>query len=482
MKNGLILTALVVLIAAACGDSSSNKAPAPAPVVIPEVVVFGPITGFGSVIVNGVEFNTDSATVTMDDQPGTPAELRIGMMVSIRGTMDPATGAANAGEIDFFDNAEGPVSGIDHAAGYFFMLGQKVFVDELTMFENATFENLAAGHVVQVSGLVRNREQIQATHVYRIANEYAAGMTMEVKGEIEDLDIGNHQFRIGAQSCNYSESSLELGGADIANGMYVEASSVVPIDGEQMMLNRVQVREQQRHRYELCETDCTFEIVGYVTFFVSETEFEVNGQPVTTTQDTVYVNGTMASLGLDVRVAINGTLNDDGILVAEQIVFRLPSVVEIKADVESLDTMGALTVLGIPVQTNEFTVFHDHTTSGTRDFGFDDLVVADRVNIRAYTDGSSVVASRLEREDPGSEVTLKALVDSIDQPSIVLLGVTVTSDLNTVFQNAAHIEIDADEFFDLVDLDSIVRTEGTYYGTSITASKMFLRECVNNCL
>lgn len=482
MRNGLFFSTFVALIATACGDSDSNTVTNPLPIATNDVVVFGPITGFGSVVVNGVEFNTDSATVTMDDQPGTPAELRIGMMVSIRGTMDSATGAANAGEIDFFDNAEGPVSGIDHAAGYFFMLGQKVFVDELTMFENATFENLAAGHVVQVSGLVRSHEQIQATHVYRIANEYAAGMTMEVKGEIEDLDIGNHQFRIGAQSCNYSEASLELGGASIANGMYVEASSVVPINGEQMMLNRVQAREQHRNQYLLCETDCTFEIVGYVTLFVSETDFEVNGQSVTTTQDTVYVNGTAASLALDVRVAINGTLNDEGILVAEQIVFRLPSLVEIKADVETLDTAGALTVLGVPVQTNEFTVFYDHTTSGPRDFGFDDLVVGDRVNIRAYTDGSSVVASRLEREDPDTEVTLKALVDSIDRPSIVLLGVTVTSVLDTVFQNAAHIEIDADEFFDLVELDSIVRTEGTYDGTSITASKMFLRECVNNCL
>ena len=49
-------------------------------------------------------------------------------------------------------------------------------------------------------------------------------------------------------------------------------------------------------------------------------------------------------------------------------------------------------------------------------------------------------------------------------------------------QNAAHVEIDADEFFALVEEGSLVRTEGTYEGTYIMAGKMFLRECLNNCL
>jgi hypothetical protein len=40
----------------------------------------------------------------------------------------------------------------------------------------------------------------------------------------------------------------------------------------------------------------------------------------------------------------------------------------------------------------------------------------------------------------------------------------------------------SDRFFELVEIDSLVRTEGVNVGTSITASKMFLRECLNNCL
>lgn len=484
MKSGFIVTGLVLLLAAACSDSDSNRTPIPLPVATTEnVVVIGPITGFSSVIANGIEFGTASAFMTLDDEPGIQSDLRIGMIVSIAGTIDTATGATQATEITFFDDAEGPVSSIDRAAGSFVVLGRTVFVDELTVFEEATFEDLEVGHVAEVSGLWRSQELIQATFVHRVANAYAAGMTMEVKGEIADLDIGNQRFRIGTQSCDYSAAALELDGADLADGLYVEVSSTTPIEGGQMLLNRVRARDRDRDRDRLCADDCYFELIGYVTSFDSATQFAVDGQPVTTTASTVYVNGTVETLALDVKVSIDGFLDEAGVLVAERIVFHLPSLVEVKADIEALDTTSeVVTLLGIDVRTNEFTLFRDRTTSGPPQFGFDELAIGDRLEIRAVLDAGSVIAARLERDFADDEVTLKALVESVERPSITLLGVTVTSDQNTIFQNAAHVEIDADTFFALVESGSLVRTEGAYDGTSILASKMFLRECVNSCL
>ena len=112
MKNGLILSGLILLLAAACSDSGSDTAPTPLPVVTTDdVVVVGPISGFGSVIANGVEFDTAAAIVTIDDEPGAISTLRIGMVVSIRGTIDITTGAARASEITFVDDAEGSNDG-----------------------------------------------------------------------------------------------------------------------------------------------------------------------------------------------------------------------------------------------------------------------------------------------------------------------------------------------------------------------------------
>ena len=484
MKNGLTLTMLVLLLAAACSDSSSNRAPVPAPVVdTDDVVVVGPITGFGSVIANGLEFDTAAATVTMDDQPGTVSDLRIGMVVSIGGMIDSDTGLAQAGEISFIDDVEGPITSIDRAAGSFVVLGRTVFVDELTVFENAAFDDLEVDHVVEVSGLWRHQQQLQAAFVRHVANQYMAGMTMQVKGEIADLDIGQQRFRIGTQSCDYSAAMLELGGADLANGMYVRVTSTAMIQNGHMLANMVQARDRDRDRYRLCAGECLYELIGYVTAFVSATNFDVDGQAVTTTSETVYVNGTVDTLALDVKVSIDGTINDAGVLVAERIVFHLPSLVQIKGNVYALDAENEIvTVLGIAVQTNEFTLFRDQTTSGPPTFGFGDLAIDDRLEIRAVLDSDLVIATRLERDDPNDVVTLKALVESIDRPSITMLGVMVTSDANTVFQNAAHVEIDADQFFALVEPGSLVRTEGAYDGTSILASRMFLRVCTSTCL
>jgi hypothetical protein len=477
---------LVLLLAAACGGSSSNPVFVTAPVVITEdVVVVGPITGFGSVIVNGVEFDTAATTVTMDDQPGTVSSLRIGMIVSIDGTVDSDTGLSRASEISFIDDAEGPITNMNRAAGSFVVLGRTVLVDELTVFEAATFEDLEDGHVVEVSGLWRHQQQIQATFVRLVANQFMAGMTMQVKGEISDLDIGQQRFRIGTQWCDYSAAMLELNGAQLANGMYVQVTSTAMIQNDHMLANMVQARDRARDRYRLCAGECQYELIGYVTAFESATDFHVDGQAVTTSLDTVYVNGTADTLALDVKVSIDGTLNDAGVLMADRIVFHLPSLVEIKGNVEHLDEANEIvTVLGIAVQTSEYTLFRDHTTSGPPTFGFGDLIAGDRVEIRAVLDGDSVIATRLERDDPDEVVTLKAPVElvDVDMKRITMLGVTVTSDNNTEFQNAAHDEIDADEFFALVEPGSLVRTEGAYNGTSIQASRMFLRICTSSCL
>ena len=166
----------------------------------------------------------------------------------------------------------------------------------------------------------------------------------------------------------------------------------------------------------------------------------------------------------------------------DRIVFRLPSLVEIEADVEAVDiATGRLTLLGIDILTDEFTMFRDQSSTALVEFGLDDLVVGDRTEIRACLDGDSVVATRIERDDPDDGVTLMAPVDSTDRPSLTLLGVVSTSDQDTVFQNAAREVIDADAFFAIVETDSLVRNEGAWSGGAILADKMLLRECPDGC-
>jgi hypothetical protein len=483
MRKFIICAALGAMSLAGCGDSGSDASPAPPPPETANINTVGPITGFGSIHLNGHEFGTASATVTMDDESATLADLRVGMMVSVRGTLTVANQAMEANQIRFVDDAEGPVSALNRETNSFIVLGRTILFDELTVFDDVTPETLANGNVVQVSGQWRSENRIQATHIERKAHAYQAGMRMEVKGEITSLNLAARQFNLGSQVCDYSNAVMELGGEQLANGMYVEVGSTQMMQGGDMLLDRVQARDRDQDRDHLCDSDCDFEVEGYITEFASAVDFEVDGQPVMTTDSTVYVNGTVDTLALDVKVAINGTLDTDDVLIADRIVFRLPSVVEIEADIESIETTNtAVTLLGIPVATNEFTMFRDDSAAATPEFGFDDLAVGDRIESRAYIDDDNLIASRIERDDPDEDVTLKAPVDVVERPAVTLLGVMVFSDENTVFQNAAKEVIDADTFFSIVAAGSLVKAEGTYDGTSILASELYLRECEASCL
>ena len=483
MNKRLFYVLAGALLLGACSSSNSNNSPDPDNQVTADIVTVGTITGFGSVYSNGVHFGTDSATIMMDGEQATLSDLKVGMVVAIHGTVNQSTGAAEARQIRFMDEAEGPITALNRVTNSFQVLGRTVLFDELTVVDGATLDTLANGNMVQVSGQWRSQERIQATHIEYKANAYAVGMKMEVKGQISGLDPGTQHFFIGTQLCNYAGATLDPGGTALADGMYVEVSSISSMANGDMLLDRIQLHDRDRDRDRTCSTDCNFELEGFVTSFTSATEFEVDGQPVTTTASTTYVNGTMDTLAIDVKLAVNGTLDTNGILVADQIVFRLPSLIEFEADVEAINAAeSSFTLLGINVTTDEFTLFRDHSAIGAPVFGFEDLAVGARVEVRAYLDGVDVIATRVERDDADDSVTLKALVEAIDRPSITMLGVTVTSDQDTVFQNLATEVIDADAFFSLVVIDDLVRAEGTYDGTSILAGQLFLRNCESSCL
>src|SRR6202035_5957216 len=90
----------------------------------PPAVAAVPITGFGSVFVNGVEYITANAQILIDHQPGTEAQLHAGQVVVIKGSVnaDGATGTAT--EVTFDGDVRGPVSQIDLTTNTLVVLGQ----------------------------------------------------------------------------------------------------------------------------------------------------------------------------------------------------------------------------------------------------------------------------------------------------------------------------------------------------------------------
>ena len=85
----------------------------------------GTINGFGSIFVNGVEFETDEADILVDGQRVGEDALGLGMVVLVDGTVneDGVTGTANS--VVFDDEVEGPIEAIQPGQD-----GEREFDDE----------------------------------------------------------------------------------------------------------------------------------------------------------------------------------------------------------------------------------------------------------------------------------------------------------------------------------------------------------------
>jgi len=204
-----LFAAVAALGLAACsgGGSSGNDAPQSAAQSVP-VISSGTVTGFGSVFVNGVRFETSSAAFTINGKPGTQADLRVGHVVKVHGHRDGA-GNSTADRIDFDDLVKGPVTSVDAAAGTLVVLGQTVLVDADTSFDDnitgASLAGLAAGDIVEVSGMRRADGDIQATRI----EAKRTATVFEVSGVASAVDTAAHKLSISALVVDYSAATVQ---------------------------------------------------------------------------------------------------------------------------------------------------------------------------------------------------------------------------------------------------------------------------------
>ena len=90
-----ILTIIFSLAAACGGGSSGGSTPPPnddpgGPVggIGRTGIAQGPISTFGSVVVNGVRYDTSSASFTINGETGSESDLEVGQVVTVSGTID----------------------------------------------------------------------------------------------------------------------------------------------------------------------------------------------------------------------------------------------------------------------------------------------------------------------------------------------------------------------------------------------------------
>lgn len=479
----LASTALVAVLAS-CGGDGGGDGVVPPPAA-KTVMTTGPITGFGSVYVNGVRYATAGADIEIDGVKSSLGDLQVGQVIDLKGVSQD--GSARADVIRYHHNLEGPVTAIGVLS--FVAMGQTVHVSSETSLgepisidpDLIKIKGLAIGDVVEVSGLIAADGSIEATRVDLRVNDGA----YDVYGTASEVDATPKTFRINALVVDYSSASIEdfPSGAP-TNGDLVLVTGLEFGEGGEFLATRVELRYDQE---VMPKSGDMVNVQGVVTDFVSATEFVVAGFPVTTTSATVYENGTVADLAADVEVCVVGTLDANGVLVATRIRFHIESSVRIVSDVSAVDLANdRLTVLGLQVTTDMNTRFEDESAANVEPFSLDGLHTGDWVDLRGYeypAGSGKVFATRIERVDDlaADEVRMRGPFRNPDSPDFDILAVAVRTTAGTLFRQETvagepAIRIEPAAFFALPE-ETLVEARGTWSGTLLTAEYAIVKTC-----
>lgn len=392
--------------------------------------VSGRITGFGSVIVNGVHFDADAAQIMHDGQPITEDDLKVGMVIRLSGAVDADGVNGVATEIEFDEELKGPVATIDLANGSLVVLGQTILIDEDTALDNLTLDTLAENDFVEVSGYFDADGALRATLIEREELAENDDQEIEIKGVVRSLDSTLSQFLIGTQAIDFGEAEFDsIPDNTLTDGMRVEVKASALTENGVLIAHEIEYEEHddsdEREGSEL-------ELEGLVTGVTSESEFAVNGRTVIVTTDTEFEEGTAQDVTQNSKIKVEGELNADGALVAEKVELRRRGNLELEAMVDSINVDGnALTVFGVEVLTTATTRWEDDSEAEVRYFDLADLNPGDSVKVKGYQNAEGLfVATALERKDADEEqeIELTGPVFSITDGVLNVMGVQVILD------------------------------------------------------
>ena len=432
------------------------------------VVAYGPIAGFGSIFVNGVEYATSNAQIRIDDQPGTESQLLVGQVVTVVGSVNSDGTTGTATQVTSSGDVAGPITQIDTVGGTFVVLGQTVRVSGSTLFDDtvqpASIAGLQVSNIVEVSGFPNAAGEIVASRIQR----EAAGSALEVKGIVLSLDMTAHTFHVNTLTVDYSAITPS---GSLANGAIVKVSGTLLNAAGALVATRVDVLPG----FGATAND-EGEIEGLITTFTSNSDFVVNGQRVTTNANTQFIlDG--ATLAVDVLVEVDGSFDASGVLVAKSVQATPDSASLVRGLVDNvIAASNTLTVLGVTITTNSNTEFEDKSSQQMRPFNLSDVHTNDYVEARgAPAQSGGLNASILVRDRPENHSYLQGTASNVASPNLTVLGIVVVTSLATQFSGPDGGTLSAAAFFSQAP-NKIVKVRGTLFAGVFTADQAQIQQ------
>ncbi|GAC1530607.1 MAG: hypothetical protein NVS2B4_09570 [Ramlibacter sp.] len=307
-------------------------------------VTTGTVKGLGSIIVNGVRYDTSRAVVQrINGSPAAP--VRPGMVVTVDASSIAAAPnalalpTATAFRISYWSEWTGKVDSVDIAGRTINLLGQTVEVPASAFFEGLASDLtlLTTQHFVEVYGYLNvSTSRLLATRV-EVSNSAPAGFVLS--GQVRVLDTAARTFRLGSALISY-----DVGAAlptSFADGLLVQVRlDPTPIAGAWRAI-AIQAKQSALAQLQVLDREDS-EIHGVISSFEEPTRLTVNG-----------------GIQLDIsRAAISGTpaigapLEAHGAVVAGVLMAdRLEIKTEAQLEPNEFDFIGAVSSLDTVART-----------------------------------------------------------------------------------------------------------------------------------
>ena len=465
------MAGIAAALLSACGGTGGNDGASAGINGGGRDIAQGPISGFGSVVVNGVRFETTGATIVIDGVTSTEAGLATGLVVRVEGRTEAAGQSGRADRIVHESAVRGPVQAVDLSLMKLTVLGQTVLATKDTILSgfgsSGSFDAVRTGDLVSISGFVNAAGENVATRIALQNNVSLFG----VAGPISAIDSTLRRFRINALTVDYASAVLEgFAGAAPTIGQQVSIKGSTNLQGGILVATNVSLGEPGVP----AAIGDSVDVAGLVTRFASASDFDVSGQRVTTSAATQFVGGSASGIAIDAQLDVRGQRNAAGALVAERIEFLPVSNVVIEATLEGIDsTAGTLRLVGIDVITNSRTRYDD---DDDRTFGFANLRTGDSVQIAGYVQASRFVATRVSRDDDGgTDVEIEGPVTDLAAPAFRIGGVAITTNAQTEFESEGSGSPGAAGFF-ATALGRNAEVEGTWNGAAVLALEVEIED------
>lgn len=494
LKKSVLATS-IAMIMTGCGGSSGDSAPNSDN---PDqndsgskVSSSGVITGFGSIYVNGVRYDTASAEVEFEGK-GRMSEddLRLGMRVEIEAAQEGE--GRRATRVVFDEDLKGPVSTVtpnaeDPTLGTLVVLGQSVTVDANTVLGSGVTDanmdgridlndlNSSEGRVVvEVSGFPTDAGFI-ATRLERLnGGDDSDENEAEVKGVIAELDTANGTFMVRGLEVHYDLSALEddLEEGQLSEGWFVEVEGEIQADGS---LQATKIEREDDRWEDDDEREGEFEVEGIVQAVDTDS-----------TPNSVTINGAVVPMAdasllvglVGTKVELEGSFNANGQLEIdaddEGIKREWTNNVEVSDRVETVGATSFTTRMGVTVTpTGLSRVEDDNDEDGDRlkpEEFMARLQAGDAIEARGYlAEDGTLTWSRIERDDDDDDqaCSLRAPVEAgsidVSTGTFTMLGVTI--DTASILDNGAFGGDDDSslgrvDFFSALSAGAVVEAEG----------------------